>query len=130
MTLWRHLANPKKLLACLNTHVIPGALADINDQVITLSNAEGEPQAIVCAIPYLRPRDILHSEAGQSGSDKQQSLQQAISDHFQKIYALAEIKQTEIKKDSGLLVPIIATGHLTTVGLKAQNPYEISISAV
>lgn len=115
------LGESKELLACLNTHVIPGALADINDQVITLSNADDEPQSIVCAIPYLRPRDILHSEAGQSGSEKQQSLQQAISDHYQSIYALAETRQADIKKDSGHLVPIIATGHLTTVGAKSSE---------
>jgi exonuclease SbcD len=115
------LGESKELLACLNTHVIPGALADINNQVITLSNAEHEPQAIVCAIPYLRPRDILQSEAGQSGSEKQQSLQQAISDHYQSIFALAKIKQADIKKASGHLVPIIATGHLTTVGAKSSE---------
>jgi exonuclease SbcD len=115
------LGESKELLACLNTHVIPGALADINDQVITLINAEHEPQAIVCAIPYLRPRDILQSEAGQSGSEKQQSLQQAISDHYQSIFALAKIKQADIKKASGHLVPIIATGHLTTVGAKSSE---------
>ena len=115
------LGESKELLACLNTHVIPGALADINDQVITLDNAQGQPQAIVCAIPYLRPRDILHSEAGQSGSEKQQSLQQAISDHYQSIYALAKIKQVDIKKASGHRVPIIATGHLTTLGAKSSE---------
>lgn len=115
------LGESKELLACLNTHVIPGALADINDQVITLSNTELEPQAIVCAIPYLRPRDILHSEAGQSGSEKQQSLQQAISDHYQSIFALAQTRQADIKKDSGHHVPIIATGHLTTVGAKSSE---------
>jgi exonuclease SbcD len=115
------LGESKELLACLNTYVIPGALADINDQVITLGNTVGETQAIVCAIPYLRPRDILHSEAGQSGSEKQQSLQKAISDHYQSIYALAKKKQIQIKADSGHLVPIIATGHLTTVGAKSSE---------
>ena len=115
------LGESKELLACLNTHVIPGALADINDQVISLSNAQGQPQAIVCAIPYLRPRDILQSEAGQSGSEKQQSLQQAISDHYQSIFALSKIKQADIKKASGHLVPIIATGHLTTLGAKSSE---------
>ena len=62
------LGESKALLACLNTHVIPGALADINDQLITLSNTANEAQAIICAIPFLRPRDILDSIAGQSGS--------------------------------------------------------------
>jgi len=115
------LGESKQLLACLNTHVIPGALSEINDQVITLRNAINEPQVIICAIPYLRPRDILHSVAGQSGSEKQQSLQQAIQDHYHRIYALAEAQQLSIEKESGHLVPIIATGHLTTVNAKSSE---------
>jgi len=115
------LGESKELLACLNTHVIPGALSDISEQVITLCNSANEPLAIVCAIPYLRPRDILHSIAGQSGSEKQQSLQQAIQDHYHSIYTLAETQQTSLKKKSGNLVPIIATGHLTTVDAKSSE---------
>lgn len=115
------LGESKELLACLNTHVIPGAIANIEEQVIILKNAEGRAQSIVCAIPYLRPRDILHSIAGQTGQEKQQSLQQAISDHYQAIYAVAETKQAELKNKFGQEVPIIATGHLTTVGAKSSE---------
>ena len=115
------LGESKGLLACLNTHVIPGALADINHQVITLNNAAQQPEAIVCAIPYLRPRDIVQSVAGQSGSDKQQSLQQAISNHYQSIYTQALQQQAAIKAASGNTVPIIATGHLTTIGAKSSE---------
>ena len=115
------LGESKELLACLNTHVIPGVLDDINNQVITLTNASAEPQAIVCAIPYLRPKDLINSIAGQSGSEKQQNLQQAISDHYQSIYLLAKEEQSRILKDSNTQVPIIATGHLTTVGAKSSE---------
>ncbi|MEY8198111.1 MAG: exonuclease subunit SbcD [Colwellia sp.] len=115
------LGESKELLACLNTHVIPGALGDANSQVITLSNSSAEPQAIVCAIPYLRPRDILQSVAGQSGSEKQNSLQQAISDHYQAIYLLAENERKRIFSETNRLVPIIATGHLTAVGAKSSE---------
>lgn len=115
------LGESKELLACLNTHVIPGALDDINNQVITLFSPDSEPQSIICAIPYLRPRDILKSIAGQSGSEKQQSLQQAISDHYQNIYLLAEAQQKRIYTETNKRVPIIATGHLTTVGAKSSE---------
>jgi exonuclease SbcD len=115
------LGESKELLACLNTHVIPGALDDSSKQVITLCDASAQPQAIVCAIPYLRPRDILKSVAGQSGSEKQQSLQQAISGHYQAIYTLAEAKQQDILKETNQHVPIIATGHLTAVGAKSSE---------
>lgn len=115
------LAESKELLACLNTHVIPGATSDASLQVITLSDSNALPQAIVCAIPYLRPRDILHSVAGQSGSEKQQSMQQAISEHYQNVYCLAEAEQGRIIEETGRRVPIIATGHLTTVGAKSSE---------
>lgn len=115
------LGESKELLACLNTHVIPGALADQTAQVITLTNAANQAEAIICAIPYLRPRDILDSLSGQSGSEKQQSLQQAIHGHYQGIFALAEQQQAIILQASGHLIPIIATGHLTTVGAKSSE---------
>jgi exonuclease SbcD len=115
------LNESKKLLACLNTHVIPGALDDANNQVVTLFNNNSQPQAIVCAIPYLRPRDILQSVAGQSGSDKQSSLQQAISDHYQGIYEIAKNQQQRIFSETDILIPIIATGHLTAVGAKSSE---------
>ncbi|CAA0095218.1 Nuclease SbcCD subunit D [BD1-7 clade bacterium] len=115
------LGESKELLACLNTYVIPGALDDENNQVIALSNSKSEPQAIICAIPYLRPRDILQSMAGQTGAEKQQSLQQAISDHYQRIYQLAEAQQQRIYTETNKRVPIIATGHLTTVGAKSSE---------
>jgi exonuclease SbcD len=115
------LNESKKLLACLNTHVIPGALDDANNQVVTLFNNNSQPQAIVCAIPYLRPRDILQSVAGQSGSDKQSSLQQAISDHYQGIYEIAKNQQQRIFSETDILIPIIATGHLTVVGAKSSE---------
>jgi len=115
------LGESKELLACLNTHVIPGALSDICEQVITLHDPSGNPLVIICAIPYLRPRDILQSVAGQSGSEKQQSLQQAISDHYQSIYALAEEKRNKINNETNQTIPIIATGHLTTVDAKSSE---------
>lgn len=115
------LGESKELLACLNTHVIPGAVSDISEQVITLHDSSGNPQMIICAIPYLRPRDIMLSVAGQSGSDKQQGLQQAISDHYQSLYVLAEEKRETLNNETNQKIPIIATGHLTTVDAKSSE---------
>jgi exonuclease SbcD len=115
------LGESKELLACLNTHVISGALSDVSEQVITLHDSSGNPLVIICAIPYLRPRDIMLSVAGQSGSDKQQSLQQSISDHYQSLYALAEEKRKTLNNETNQKIPIIATGHLTTVDAKSSE---------
>ncbi len=115
------LSESKELLGYFNTHVIPGALSDISEQVITLHDPNGLPLLIICAIPYLRPRDIMLSLAGQSGSDKKQNLQQAISDHYQSIYSLAKERKKKIYNETNQKVPIIATGHLTTVDAKSSE---------
>ncbi|SUB18134.1 Nuclease sbcCD subunit D [Pantoea agglomerans] len=72
------LNESRELLACLNTRVIatPGRRRMM---CCCSTPRQGEPGALLCAIPYLRPRDILRSRAGQSGRDKQTSLLEAIA---------------------------------------------------
>jgi exonuclease SbcD len=111
------LGESKTLLAQLGTRVIPGVCERLDEQLLVLHRRDGSPGAILCGIPFIRPRDVLLSQAGQSAQDKQQSLQQAIQQHYQDLYALAEAKRTEL----GGELPIIATGHLTTVGASASD---------
>jgi DNA repair protein SbcD/Mre11 len=111
------LGESKTLLAQLGTRVIPGVCELLDEQLLVLHRRDGSPGAILCGIPFIRPRDVLQSQAGQSAQDKQQSLQQAIQQHYQDLYALAEAKRAEQGGD----LPIIATGHLTTVGASASD---------
>lgn len=111
------LGESKTLLAQLGTRVIPGVCEQLDEQLLVLHRRDGTPGAILCGIPFIRPRDVLLSQAGQSAQDKQQSLQQAIQQHYQDLYALAESKRAEL----GGNLPIIASGHLTTVGASASD---------
>ncbi|PWD58834.1 exonuclease subunit SbcD [Pectobacterium parmentieri] len=111
------LNESRDLLACLNTRVIACASDDPAQQVLLLENRQQQPGALLCAIPYLRPRDVLTSKAGQSGDEKQLALQEAITAHYQQCYQLACQKRDEL----GLPLPIIATGHLTTIGATASE---------
>ncbi len=111
------LNESKNILAQLNTRVISAADDCLEEQVIELNDQYGEVGAILCAIPYLRPRDIMKSAAGESGEQKKQALGQAITDHYQMLFELAEKKREELKKT----VPIIATGHLTAMGVTASE---------
>ena len=111
------LNESRELLACLNTRVITSATPQGEQQVLTLHRRDGTPAAVLCAIPYLRPRDILRSQAGQSGREKQRSLLEAIEQHYQHCYAAALAQREAL----GLKVPIIATGHLTTVGVSKSD---------
>ncbi|WP_263064833.1 exonuclease subunit SbcD [Dickeya dadantii] len=111
------LNESRALLACLNTRVIAGFDGDINEQVLVLNNRAGEPGALLCAVPFLRPRDVLTSQAGQSGAQKQQALQDAIASHYQRCYQLA----CEQRETLGRELPIVLTGHLTTVGVATSD---------
>ncbi|AIR87215.1 exonuclease subunit SbcD [Pantoea rwandensis] len=119
------LNESRELLACLNTRVITSATPQGEQQVLTLHQRDGTPGALLCAIPYLRPRDILRSQAGQSGREKQISLLEAIEQHYQQCYAAALTERAD------RALPIIATGHLTTVGVtKSDSVRDIYIGTL
>lgn len=121
------LSESRSLLAQLNTVVVPGVAAEPAQQVLVLPRRDGTPGAVLCAIPFIRARDVLQSQAGQSASDKQLSLQTAIHDHYRQLYAMAQDKRAAL----GLPLPIIATGHLTTVGASASDSVrEIYVGAL
>ncbi|MDE1465212.1 exonuclease subunit SbcD [Spartinivicinus poritis] len=108
------LHESRRILSCLNITVIGGISDHLEEQVLTIKNNNGHPTAIICAVPYIRPRDVLSSQAGQTQIEKQQSLEQAIADHYQQLFNIAQQK-AKISNQAQLL-PIIMTGHLATVG--------------
>jgi exonuclease SbcD len=112
------LGESKQLLSHLSCQVITSVGDNLDEQIITLNNKKGQPGAVLCAIPFIRPRDIISSSAGQSVKDKQQSLQQAISEHYQNLYQQAQAIAALNNKEE---LPIIATGHLTTVGVTSSE---------
>lgn len=103
------LNESSSLLSYLNTQVITSGT---EPNIITLRNKQSQPIGLVCAIPFLRPRDIQQSVAGQNSEEKQLSLQTAIHDYYHMSYQLA----LEQRAALGLDIPIIATGHLTVIG--------------
>lgn len=111
------LNESRGLLSYLNTTVISCANSNLDQQIIILKDHQGQPAALLCAIPFLRPRDLVTSQAGESGGQKQLALQEAIAAHYQALYQRALERRTEL----GLPLPIIATGHLTTVGVTTTD---------
>ena len=121
------LGESRELLAHLGTTVVAATHTDPARQVIVLAQRNGEPGCIVCAIPFVRPRDVLQSQAGQSAEDKQLSLQSAIQEHYAAVHAAAVAKMAA---EPGKL-PIVATGHLTTVGAStSESVREIYVGAL
>ena len=103
---------PKELLKALDVHVVGSSTASPEDEVLVLRNDQDTPELIVCAVPYLRDRDIRVAEAGESVEDKERKLIEGIRTHYAAVAALAEQKREELGAD----IPIVGTGHLFTAG--------------
>ncbi len=103
---------PKELLKALDVHVVGSSTASPEDEVLVLRNERDAPELIVCAVPYLRDRDIRVAEAGESVEDKERKLIDGIRTHYAAVAALAEQKREEFGAD----IPIVGTGHLFTAG--------------
>ncbi|MEX8192666.1 exonuclease subunit SbcD [Comamonas guangdongensis] len=114
------LDESRDLLRHLGTQVIAATGTPLQ-HVITLPRRGGEPGCIVCALPFIRARDVLQSQAGQSAQDKQLALQNAIQSIYQQVYAAALEQQAELQQSLGRRLPIIASGHLTTVGASSSE---------
>ncbi len=104
---------PKELLLSLNIHVVGSITDNLEDEVIVLSDSSGTPEAIVCAVPYLRDRDIRNVKPGESMEDKSTRLIQGVQKHY------AEIEKIVTKKlENQDSITVIGMGHLFTAGGK------------
>ncbi|MDD1710051.1 MAG: exonuclease SbcCD subunit D C-terminal domain-containing protein [Methanoregulaceae archaeon] len=101
---------PKPLLRQLRIHVIGAVTPEISEEVILLRSANESECLIVCAVPYLRDRDIRTVEPGESIEDKMVKIQEGISEHYRQVWAVAQ----SLRGDSA--IPIIAMGHLFLSG--------------
>lgn len=138
------LRESSALLEQLSARVVPAADAPANQvRVLPLRSnrhAKGAdanegagalPGCVVCAVPFIRARDVTQSAYGQSAEQKQQSLQLAIQAYYQAVHAAAEDMRGKLSAQLGRNVPLIATGHLTTVGAStSESVREIYVGAL
>lgn len=111
---------PKTLLEAFNVHVV-GSMADtIEEEVLTLFH-KGRPEAIICAVPYLRDRDIRSVEPGETLEDKNAKLVEGMKAHYEEVCALAVERQETLVMEGHSSVPIIAMGHLFAAGGKTVD---------
>ena len=107
---------PKPLLATLNIHVVGAITHDLNDEIIVLRNGH-TVEAIICAVPYLRDKDIRIATLGESSEDKINLLTHNIKQHYQNLADLAIQKRDQfLSAQKDAIIPIIGTGHLFAVG--------------
>ncbi|HEY5508986.1 MAG TPA: exonuclease SbcCD subunit D C-terminal domain-containing protein, partial [Paludibacter sp.] len=107
---------PKQLLKVMDVHVVGEMCENIADEVITLYDKQHIPEAIICAVPFLRDRDVRTVEAGETMDDKSLKVIHGIAKHYEEVANIALEKQ----KTMGA-IPIIGVGHLFTSGGKTTD---------
>lgn len=116
------LEAPKGILENFGVHVIGGAESP-EDEVIELKDKAGNLEGVVCAVPFLRERDILRLK-DDSTLSRAEGIQLAVENHYKSVVKAA------IDRMGAKRVPLIATGHLFTVGSpKGEDVNELYIGA-
>ena len=103
---------PRELLSQINVHVIASPRNQPEEQVFLLQGADDADKMIVCAVPFLRDKDIRSAAAAEDMATKSKKLQEEIRSHYQKVCAAAE----NIRSQHRTSLPIVAMGHLFTAG--------------
>ncbi|MBQ6774020.1 MAG: exonuclease SbcCD subunit D C-terminal domain-containing protein [Synergistaceae bacterium] len=91
---------PSELLKLNNIHVVGQVSENPEDEIITLYDSNNKPELIVCAVPYLRDRDVRTSD---NNNNLEQALRDGINHHYERVF-------NQAASYSG--VPVIAMGHL------------------
>jgi exonuclease SbcD len=112
---------PRELLRHLRVHVVGGVPEDIAQQVIVLQREQEEQAAlVVCAVPFLRDRDIRLSTPGESAAEREQRIRLGIAQHYHNLVPL-------IAPYKAQGIPVMATGHLFAAGATASPDSEQEI---
>jgi len=102
---------PKKILGTLNVHIISSGEEDMSERIIELHDANGSLSGVVCAVPFLRDSVVRKGVAGETHHEQEAALVRGVETYYRKT---ADAAQNVAGYDRG--IPLIATGHFTTVG--------------
>jgi len=105
---------PKDLLKYFNVHIIGGVPDEFTDQIIHVRDKTGELQLVICAVPFLRDKDIRLSVSGETDMERETRIKQGIANHYHRFTEHI----TDYKAQN---VPVIATGHLFAAGSSTSD---------
>jgi DNA repair protein SbcD/Mre11 len=108
---------PREVLRFLDIHIIGSVTGILEDEILVLRDRDGRAELIVCAVPFLRDRDIRLAEAGESIEEKGRKLIEGISAHYRDIAAIA----LQQKIAEGGAIPLVAMGHLYVAGARTTE---------
>lgn len=105
---------PGQILRALNVHVVGEACENPADEVIQLTSGD-KLEMLVCAVPYLRERDLRRVNEYETAEDKDSGLLSAVKAHYKATAEYAEGVRGAAD------IPIIGMGHLFTTGGQLQE---------
>ncbi|MBB6478772.1 exonuclease SbcCD subunit D C-terminal domain-containing protein [Spirochaeta isovalerica] len=101
--------SPKLLLSRLKVFVVGGAEKSPEDCLIPILEND-RVHALVCAVPFLRERDIRIPVAGENWEERERGVAEGIHSYYRSVVESAE-------KDYDLSnIPLIGMGHLFVTG--------------
>lgn len=101
---------PKTILKSLKVDVVGKMSQELSQEVFEVLDDHGEQQLIICAVPYLREKDLRCARQGEGTQERERRTLQAIAEHYKGVVESAILlrKNTEI--------PIVCMGHLYVAG--------------
>jgi len=108
---------PRTVLSALNIAVVGNVTDKTEDEVIVIKDELNTPILIVCAVPFIRERDISRFTDGETYGDQSKRINEGIRKHYEDVAVIAEAK----RKESGIHIPVVATGHLSVAGGKRND---------
>ena len=112
------LAAPSSYLSRDRIHVIGCAEAgNLDKEVIVVPGDPGNPALVICAVPFLRDRDVRRAAFGMDQSERDRALARGIHEHY------AQVQAHAMEKMRGFAAPcpLIGMGHLFAAGASAQD---------
>ncbi len=105
---------PKEILHFLNIRIVSGVSQNIEDEIIEIRNKHNEIQLVVCAVPFLRDRDIRKAVAGESFEERTKAIKSGITAHYSEL-------ALRVQKYKDMNIPLVATGHLLVTGASVSD---------
>jgi len=100
---------PKDILKYFNIHIVGKAHENCMDEVIVIKDRKEKIQSVICAVPFLRDRDIRQAISGESYADIEQRIKEGIIRRYRNLAdCIAQYKMQPF--------PVMATGHLYAAG--------------
>ena len=97
---------PADLLGLNDIHVIGQACENPADEVLALKDSDGNTELLVCAVPFLRDKDVRTAKSDDTFEEIERSLKAGIAGHYSEVFDHTK----KLQGDSN--IPVVATGHM------------------